>query len=410
MTIADPYSLPIAEIDMSKGELYASGAHWEYFRRLRAEEPVHYCADSKFGPFWSITRYEDIMYVDKNHELFSSEPTIVIGDQDPDFTVEQFISMDPPVHDEQRKAVQGVVAPRNLAVLQDEIRTRACSILDELPVGETFDWVERVSIELTTQMLASLFDFPFEDRAKLTFWSDIAGGTPELTGSSAYTEDERRAALMECLEYFTKLWDERVGKSSGDRLDFISAMAHSPAMQNMSPMQYLGNLILLIIGGNDTTRNSITGGVLALNEHPQEYAKLRADASLIPNMVSEIIRWQTPLSHMRRLATQDTELGGKLIRKGDKVVMWYISGNRDELAIDRPDEFLIDRASARQHMSFGYGIHRCMGNRLGEMQLRIVWEEILRRFSNVEVVGEPVRIQSNFVHGFSRLPVRLSVH
>jgi cytochrome P450 len=175
----------------------------------------------------------------------------------------------------------------------------------------------------------------------------------------------------------------------------------------MDKMEYLGNLILLIVGGNDTTRNSISGGVLALNENPDEYDKLRANPSLIPSMVPEIIRWQTPLAHMRRTALCDAELGGKHIRKGDRVVMWYVSGNRDPDAIENPDSFIIDRARPRQHLSFGFGIHRCVGNRLAEMQLRIVWEEILKRFSFVEVVGEPVRVLSSFVKGYSELPVKL---
>jgi cytochrome P450 len=175
-------------------------------------------------------------------------------------------------------------------------------------------------------------------------------------------------------------------------------------------MEYLGNVILLIVGGNDTTRNSISGGVLALNENPAEYEKLRADHSLIPNMVSEIIRWQTPLAYMRRTAKVDTVLGGKSIKAGDKVVMWYASGNRDEESIENANSFLIDRPNARKHLSFGFGVHRCMGNRLAEMQLRIVWEEIMTRFNHVEVVGEPERIYSSFVKGYSKLPVILHRH
>jgi len=184
-------------------------------------------------------------------------------------------------------------------------------------------------------------------------------------------------------------------------------LAHGEATRNMPQEEYLGNVILLIVGGNDTTRNSITGGVLALNENPAEYDKLRADHSLIRNMVSEIIRWQTPLAYMRRTALMDTELGGKHIKKGDKVVMWYASGNRDEDSIERANEFLIDRPNARQHLSFGFGLHRCMGNRLAEMQLTIVWEEIMKRFHKIEVVGEPERVYSSFVKGYTKLPVVL---
>ena len=190
-------------------------------------------------------------------------------------------------------------------------------------------------------------------------------------------------------------------------MDFISLLAHNPDTRDMDPMEYLGNLILLIVGGNDTTRNSMSGGVYALNKFPEQFKKLKADHSLISNMVSEIIRWQTPLAHMRRIATTDVELGGKTIKKGDKVVMWYISGNRDSDVIENPNEFIIDRPKARHHVSFGFGIHRCMGNRLGEMQLRILWEELLARFSDIEVLAEPERVESNFVMGYKDLQVVL---
>ncbi len=399
---ADPYSVPLEAIDVSQAALFENDKHWPYFERLRKEDPVHYCPDSMFGPYWSVTKFDDIVFIEKNHELFSSAPGIVLADRPDDFQTVNFIGMDPPQHDEQRKAVQGVVAPRNLAEMEGLIRQRAGGILDELPIGETFNWVDLVSIELTTQMLATIFDFPFEDRRRLTYWSDMAT-SGELAGGPT-PEPVRRAALMECLEVFTKLKEERVGKKG---FDLVTMLANDESTKNMTPMEYLGNLILLIVGGNDTTRNSITGGVLALNQNPQEYEKLLANPELIPNMVSEIIRWQTPLAYMRRTATQDVELGGKTIKQGDKVVMWYVSGNRDPDAIDNPDDFIIDRAHARHHVSFGFGIHRCMGNRLAEMQLRIIWEEILKRFSKVEVVGEPVRVQSSFVKGYAELPVRL---
>jgi cytochrome P450 len=212
---------------------------------------------------------------------------------------------------------------------------------------------------------------------------------------------------MECLEVFTGLWKKREDRTQADRLDLVSLLANSEATRDLSPMDYLGTLILLIVGGNDTTRNSISGGVLALNENPAEYEKLRNDPGLIPNMVNEIIRWQTPLAHMRRTATRDTELGGKKIRRGDKVVMWYVSANRDETAIPRANEFLIDRPNSKKHLSFGWGVHFCMGSRLAEMQLRILWEEVMKRYRMVEVAGEPVRTRSNFVKGFTELPVRL---
>lgn len=399
----DPYSIPLDEIDLSHPGIWQANEFLPYLERLRKEAPVHYCRQSAVGPYWSIMKYADIMTVDTSPDIYSSEPTVGIVDTFEEFTLPMFIAMDPPKHDVQRKIVQPVVAPDNLKRMESLIRQRVCTILDELPVGEEFDWVKHVSIELTTQMLATLFDFPFEDRHKLTYWSDVATAIPG--GGVVNSQEERWEAIQECLGYFTRLWNERVNTEPGN--DLISMLAHGDATRNMPPMEYLGNIVLLIVGGNDTTRNSLTGGVLALNENPAEYDKLRNDVSLIPNMVSEIIRWQTPLAYMRRTAKVDTELGGQQIKAGDKVVMWYASGNRDEEAIEKANEFMIDRPRARQHLSFGFGLHRCMGNRLAEMQLRIVWEEIMLRFQQVEVVGEPQRVYSSFVKGYTHMPVVL---
>jgi cytochrome P450 len=402
----DPWTIPLDEIDLAHPAIWQANEFLPFLARLRRDDPVHYCAQSSVGAYWSVMRYQDIMTMEAAPQLFSSEPTIGIVDVLPQFTLPMFIAMDPPKHDEQRKTVQGVVAPNNLKNLEALIRQRVITILDDLPQGETFNWVDRVSRELTTQMLATLFDFPFEERNKLTYWSDIATAIPGAGLVNTY--EESFEVLKECLAYFMRLWRERAAQPPGN--DLISMLAHGEATKNMPPMEFLGNLVLLIVGGNDTTRNSITGGVLALNENPQEYQKLRDNPALIPSMVSEIIRWQTPLAYMRRTAKADTELGGKHIKAGDKLLMWYASANRDEQAIERPDEFLIDRDRVRQHLSFGTGIHRCMGNRLAEMQLRVLWEEILPRFQKIDVVGEPVRIYSSFVKGYTELPVRLIAH
>lgn len=400
----DPWSISLDEFDLIRPDIFHNDQHLGYFERLRAEDPVHLQKDHpEVGSFWNVTRYQDIMYVDTHHDIYSSNGSIVVDDVDEEFPLPMFIAMDPPRHDQQRKEVSPVVAPTNLAKLEDTIRQRVINILDSLPRNEEFNWVDSVSIELTTQMLATLFDFPFEDRRKLTRWSDVATASEE--SGLVESEEQRRAELVECLEYFTGLWNERVNKEPGS--DLVSMLAHGESTRNMEPMEYLGNLVLLIVGGNDTTRNSISGGVRFLNENPGQYSKLREDPGLIPNMVPEIIRYQTPLAYMRRTALQDTELGGKQIRAGDKVLMWYVSGNRDSEVIERADEFIIDRAKPRQHLSFGFGIHRCMGNRLAEMQLRVLWEEIMQRFHTIEMVGDPVPVRSSFVKGYSDLPVIL---
>ena len=408
-TVEKIAAIPIEQIDVSRPSLFQKDTIGLFFDRLRKEEPVHYCRESKVGPYWSVTKFDDIMAVDTNHKVFSSEAKlggIAIQDMhsaEGALELEMFIAMDPPKHDQQRKAVTSAVAPSNLQLLEPTIRERACHILDDLPVGEDIDWVDKVSIELTTMTLATLFDFPWEERRKLTRWSDITTAAPETGIVESY--EARREELIECAMYFKGLWEQRINQEPKN--DLISMMAHSPATRDMPFLEFLGNLLLLIVGGNDTTRNSISGGVLALNQNPDEYRKLNDDPSLITSMVPEIIRWQTPLTHMRRTALQDWEIGGKQIRKGDKVVMWYLSGNRDDTVIDRADQFIIDRKNPRHHLSFGYGIHRCMGNRLAELQLRIIWEEIHKRFAKVEVTGEPERLFSNLVRGITKLPVRL---
>jgi cytochrome P450 len=399
---AEAYSTPLDKIDVSVQDRFVTNTFWPFFERLRREDPVHYTAESEFGPYWSVTKFNDIVQVETHHEVFSSEGSISIYDQEnDDFVMPMFIAMDPPKHDLQRKTIAPIVSTENLHNFAPLIRSRAAKILDELPIGEPFDWVDRVSVELTVQMLATLFDFPFEERRKLKYWSDLA--TTDM--SDTMTQEEARAELMGCAAYFKNLWDQRAGGPPGN--DLISMLAHGEATREMPLMEFLGNILLLIVGGNDTTRNSITGGLIALTQNPDQLAKLRANPDLFDSMVPEIIRWQTPVAHMRRTAKADFELGGKTIKAGDKVVMWYVSGNRDDTVIDNPEAFIIDRERPRHHVSFGFGIHRCVGMRLAEMQLRIVWEEILKRFPTIEIVGEPVRLKSCFLRAYRGLTVRI---
>ena len=405
-------SLPLERIDPTSPFLNRQGLWTSYFKRLRAEAPVHWQGHTPFGGVWSITRYDDILTVDKDHERFSAEPFIIMGEPPEGLALEMFIAMDPPRHDQQRKAVQSVVAPKNLQEMEGLIRSRVQEVLDQLPTDQPFEWVSAVSIELTARMLATLLDFPYEQRHKLVYWSDLASGSVEATGGTS-TADEIFTGLPEMARQFMQLWHDKAARlAAGEKpgFDLITLMQSSPDTRDLinRPMEFLGNLALLIVGGNDTTRNSMSAGVLALNRFPQEFAKLKADPGLIPNMVSEIIRWQTPLAYMRRVATQDTVLGGQFIRKGDKLVMWYCSGNRDESKFENADDFIIDRPNARQHMAFGFGLHRCMGNRLAELQLKILWEELLARFDDITVIGEPEIVQSNFVRGYSKMMVRLT--
>ncbi|TMJ23337.1 MAG: cytochrome P450 [Alphaproteobacteria bacterium] len=371
------YSIPLEAFDPGDPELFKTDSFWPYFDRLRQEEPVHYCRDSIFGPYWSVTKYNDIMEIETNHAVFSSAASlggITIRDVPPDLRRESFIAMDQPRHSAQRKTVAPMFTPTHLDQLAINIRKRSAECLDNLPRDEVFDWVDRVSIELTTQMLAVLFDFPWEDRRKLTRWSDVATTLPGPDGVVA-TEDARQAELMECARYFAKLWKERIDQPP--KSDLLSMMAHSEATRDMDPANFLGNLVLLIVGGNDTTRNTLSGSIYALSQNPDQYSKLRENPDLLDSFVPE-------------------------------VVMWYVSGNRDDEVIERPYEFIIDRARPRTHISFGFGIHRCVGLRLAELQLKIIWEEILKRFDKIEVVGPPKRVYSSFVKGYETLPVRIA--
>src|SRR5580692_6809903 len=388
-------SAALDSIDVSDPQIYQDDTWYPYFARLRREDPVHYTRESLYGPYWSVTKYKDIMQVEIDHQVYSSDAAISILDPPKGLERQSFIAMDPPKHDEQRMVVSPAVAPNNLANMEGLIRERTGRILDGLPRGETFDWVDRVSIELTTMMLATLFDYPWDDRRQLTYWSDVVIADVRSPESPVHSEEEKFAELTKMAQSLGKLFNERA--QLPPKFDLLSMLAHGEATRNMPFREFMGTLGLLIVGGNDTTRNSMTGGLVALSEHPGEYQKLRDDPSLIPGAVSEIIRYVTPVIHMRRTAKEDSEIGGKQIKKGDKVVIWYVSGNRDPEAIENPDTFIIDRARPRQHLSFGFGIHRCVGNRLAELQLKILWQEILLRFPKIEVVGDAKRVYSNFI-------------
>ena len=406
-----------AAADLALDDLNPANPHrfkedrWqEHFARLRSEDPVHLNEIESAGRYWSITKYDDVRAIDGSWEDFSSARGISLGVRPGTSTetildrVRMFIAMDPPEHTRHRKAVRSVSAPSNLRNVEPLIRERTIAVLDALPDGETFDWVDTVSIELTTLMLATLFDFPLEDRRKLTRWSDVATAIPE-PGGIIESNEQRLQELFEMAGYFGELWEQRVG---GDGFDLVTLMANGEDTKDMEPLVAVGNLILLIVGGNDTTRNTMTGSVYGLNKFPEQYDNLVADPSLISGLVPEIIRWQTPLPYMRRTANQDCEIRGKQVRKDDQILMWYVSANRDEDKFADADAIDLERPNADEHLSFGYGIHYCMGSRLAELQLRVLWEEILTRFERIEIQDEPRRVFSTFVKGYTDLPVTVT--
>ena len=404
--------LTIDQINPHNPYLFLEDRWQDHFARLRAEDPVHLNELETSGRFWSVTKYEDVRAVDGDWETYSSAKGITLGikeiamaeESESQVGIQTFIAMDPPEHTAQRKTVRSVSAPSNLRNIEPMIRERTAELLDSLPEGESFDWVDTVSIELTTLMLATLFDFPMEDRRKLTRWSDIVFAIPG-PGGVVETQQQKIDELLECVDYFDGLFKLR---RENPGFDLVSMLANGEATKDIPMVEQLGNLLLLIVGGNDTTRNTMTGSVYGLNKFPDQYEKLLANPDLISNFVPEVIRWQTPLSYMRRTANHDTELGGKQIKKHDQILMWYLSANQDEDVFENAHVLDIERHNADRQLSFGYGIHFCMGSRVAELQLRVLWEEILQRFKRIEIQDEPERVFSSFVHGYSKLPVTVT--
>ncbi len=402
---------PIADIDPSRPELYSLDMWQPVFEKLRRQDPVHWCKESVYGPFWSLTKLKTIQHVEALPEIFSSDWrkggfTILDSTDDATISIPMFIGMDRPEHTAQRRTVAPAFTPSEMSRLDENVRQRTAELLDSLPIGEEFDWVDKVSIELTTGMLAILFGFPWEDRRKLTEWSDWMGDV--VAAMDEELGPLRNQAMWEAATYFQALWAQR--KASDPGPDLLSMMAHSEALGNMDERNFLGNITLLIVGGNDTTRNSMSGAVYFMNQNPDGARKLEANPDLIKNAVQETIRKQTPLSHMRRTALEDYELDGKQIKKGDKLVMWYISANRDEEIFENASDWIVDRENARRQLAFGYGIHRCVGARLAELQLQVLFEELAKRKLRPTISGELERVNSNFVHGFKKMPVTLSTY
>ena len=402
--------------DTSRSDIYAENRWEPIFAEMRSAGPLHYIPDSPFGPYWSVVQHKAIQHVESLPETFSSSwehgGITILNRLDDDelapgkqrFELPMFIAMDRPKHTGQRRTVAPAFTPKEMKRLEDDIRQRTGECLDQLPRGESFNWVDRVSIPLTTGMLALLFDFPWEDRDLLTFWSDWSGDTELILAREL--EDQREAIQHEMGEYFQQLWARKSQEEPG--VDLLSMMIHSPAMNQMSPQEFMGNLVLLIVGGNDTTRNTMSGIVHALDRFPDQRKIFEEDPGVIPNGVQECIRFQTPLKHMRRTASEDTELFGQQIASGDKVVLWYNSANRDEQVFDDAERLDLRRENARRHLAFGYGIHRCVGARLAELQLRVLMEEMHARRMRVHVAGAVERVRANFVEGFRVLETEVT--
>ncbi len=398
---------PLNPFDVSQDALYVEDTWREPFARLRAEMPISWREESPFGAYWSVVTHDLVQEVELRHDVFSSRwdlGNITIAEAVNGEGFPNFIAQDPPIHTAQRRVIAPAFSPSQMLKLDAAVKARTKELMDGLPLGETFDWVERVSIPQTLGMLCILFDMPFDEWRDIKRWSDWASGV-----SAENLTDEYRAQFLmqmgEMLARFDRELEDRRGKPPTD--DLLSRMVHSEAMGHMEPMERIANIALLIVGGNDTTRNSMSALVEAFDKYPEQFDRLRADPSLIPNAAQEIIRWQSPVTHMRRTALEDTQLGGQTIRKGEKVVMWYISANRDEKMFPDAERFDVGRENARRHLSFGHGIHRCVGAKLAESQIATVIAEMVSRNIRVVPQGAPERLASPFLHGFTAMPVRI---
>jgi cytochrome P450 len=410
--VENEVAAPVDPLDVTRPHLYHDDVWHEPFRELRAKAPVYYCENSPFGSYWSVSTYKPIVHIEALPKVFSSSweygGITVAGDvntvAEAEVRMPMFIAMDPPKHQAQRRTVAPAFTPSEIDRMRSEVRERTGAVLDSLPIGRAFDWVDQVSIELATGMLAKLFDFPWANRENLTRWSDVLGDIRMFE-----TLEKRQFRLQNAFEMgmaFRQLWDSK--KDQPPSNDLISIMLNSDAMAEMDEGEFMGNLILLIIGGNDTTRNTMSALAYGLNQFPDERTKLENNPELASNALSELLRWQTPLAHMRRTALEDAEVEGQMIKKGDKIALWYLSANRDESIFPDADKIIIDRENARRHLAFGYGIHRCVGARVAELQLLILIEEMAKRRLRVNVLSEPERVSGCFVHGYRKMMVELS--
>ncbi len=401
--------MDLQSIDVADPDLHADDRARAVFALLRREDPVHWNREARGRGFWAVTRYDDIVQVSRNTATFSSDARnggirLTTGDPllaGPE-TTRSMIQMDAPEHSFYRRMLAPGFTPTRLRSLEERIRARVRLLLDRAFEARDCDWVEMVAAELPIQMLAELLDVPQEDRARLFEWSNMVVGE---TDRDLRKDPEHFAQALAALRaYAAELWAART-RRPGD--DLVSMLVQSRVDgQPLDRASFLSTFILLIVAGNETTRNSISGGLLAFIDNPGEWRRLRGDPRLTSCAVDEILRWVSPILHMRRNAIADGAIGGQPIRKGDKVAMWYVSANFDEARFTDPERFDITR-KGEPHLAFGIGTHFCLGSRLGEMQLRILLEELAPRLAWAELLKPVRRVRSNLLNSIRRMPVRL---
>jgi len=406
-------------IDLVNPDNYVDEVPFEWFDRLRRESPVTWHPEpAPNHGFWAVTRYDDLTQIHMDWETFSSETgAVALEELDPEQlrVRKTMLDTDPPRHTELRRICSKNFSGRGVAAYEDFIRDVARRVLDQAFAHEELDFVSEISRELPIRFLCTIFTVPQDDAPKLIAWGDqmIANQDPDLSGAvvdKVDTEEYRNLqfrspAALEVFEYARRQRDDRLEQPTDD---VISALTIAEREGVLTERELLNYFAVLMIAGNETTRHTITSGMLALMRNPDQLQLLKDDPSLIPAATEELLRWASPVMHFRRTATRDVELRGQQIKAGDKVVTWYISANRDEEVFPDPYRFDVTR-KPNDHVTFGPGgPHFCLGAHLARLETKILFQEMIPRLDTIELAGPVERIRSNFVNGIKRMPVRVS--
>ncbi len=412
--------MPSTDIDLVDPDNYVERVPFEWFEELRHTAPVFWHEEPAGNAgFWAVTRYDDLVAVHMDWETFSSEVGAVSLEE---LDAEQLeirksmLDTDPPRHRELRNICNKRFSARAIGRYEDFIREVARGVLDRaLPLGE-FDFVTEIAKELPIRFLCAIFTVPQEDAPELIAWGDRMIGNQDPQFSDAVIDQVdteefrylpfRSPAALEVFAYADRMRDLRLEEPADD---VITALTVAQSEGILTEREFHNYFSLLMIAGNETTRHTISHGLQALIEHPDQLERLKTDPSVMPTAVEEICRWATPVMHFRRTATRDVELRGQHIRKGDKVVTWHISANRDETVFPEPFRFDLTR-QPNEHVTFGPGgPHFCLGAHLAKLETKIMFEELLPRLKSIELTGPVERMRSNFVNGIKRIPVRVEL-
>jgi cholest-4-en-3-one 26-monooxygenase len=396
---------PASIVDLASPDAFADGIPHGAFRRLRREAPVAFFPERNGGRgFFALTRHADVVHVSKHPQLFSSTDGTNIEDHDGEALAKLqtiMLNMDPPQHVKYRRLVKRGFTPRRIAEMTPHVRELAREIVDRVAGKGECDFVAEVAAELPLLVICELMGVPVEDRRKIFELSNrlIGFDDPEFQSSPADGE----AAALEMWTYAHALGQQRRRRPADDLVsDLVNGEVDG---ERLTELEFNNFFLLLAVAGNETTRNAISGGLLALMQHRGQWERLLSDRALLDTAVEEIVRWVTPVIHFRRTATAHTRIGGVEIRAGQKIVMWYPSANRDETVFERPDAFDVGR-DPNPHLGFGIGEHFCLGSHLARLEMGCLFEELLRRLPDIELAGDPRRLRSNFIHGIKNLPVR----